>query len=122
MKVGGIQGKSAVDLEVRKLREACEDFEALFIYMLLKEMRKTVNEENDLLGNFLGKEIYDAMYLDAISKEASRRGGLGIADMLYNQLKDKVFHKPSEKNKGCLYEDKNRPKQYSNNIRKDNRG
>ena len=71
----------------KKLKDACKDFEAFFLNMVLGEMRKSL-PGNALFPNSNAKKIYEYMYYDALSKEAVKERSLGIADMLYNFLKN----------------------------------
>ncbi len=75
--------------EDKKLKEACRDFEAMFISQLLKSMRKTV-EKADLYGSSKEEEIWQEMIDAEIAKSASKTGSFGIADMLYKQLSSQL--------------------------------
>lgn len=44
----------------KALREAAEQFEAIFLYQLLSEMRRTV-PETDLLGNRNAEKLFQSM-------------------------------------------------------------
>ncbi len=69
------------------LMEACREFEALFLSMMFKEMKKTV-PESGLVEKSLGTQIFEDMYIEEISNEISKKdSGLGIADMMYQQFK-----------------------------------
>ena len=72
--------------EDKKLREACQDFEAMFMSIMYKQMRNTV-PENDLFGKSNGQKIFESMLDDEVMKNASKAGGMGLGDMLYRQLK-----------------------------------
>jgi flagellar protein FlgJ len=69
----------------KKLKEACQDFEAIFIKQVLDGMRKTV-PRTELLERTLGEEIFEDMLYTEYAKIMSRRGALGIADLLFRQL------------------------------------
>ncbi len=70
-----------------KLREACTDFEAILLDSMFQAMRKTLTGE-DIFGKSLGKDIYESMYYREISNHVAKNGsGLGIGDMLFQQLK-----------------------------------
>ena len=74
------------DVEAQKLREACEGFEAMFLSMMYKQMRATVPE-----GGLFGKksnalEIFEDMRDTEMMNAAAKSGGIGIADMMYQQL------------------------------------
>lgn len=72
-----------------KLRSACQEMESLFITHLLKEMRATVDKSGFISGG-RAEEIFTSMLDVELSKEASARGGVGLADILYNQLKNQI--------------------------------
>lgn len=77
---------SPEDLEAKKLREACEGFEAMFLSMMYKQMRATV-PENDLFGKKSNAiEIFEDMRDTELMNVAAKSGGIGIADMMYQQL------------------------------------
>lgn len=73
----------------RKLKEACQDFEALFLSSLLKAMRKTV-QKTDLFGSDSGEQTFQEMMDMEISKSAARNSSMGVADVLYKQLKVEI--------------------------------
>ncbi|MBC8366171.1 rod-binding protein [bacterium] len=68
------------------LKEAAQDFEALFLRQLLASMRRTVPEgDPDMKGP--GMEIYENMLDAEFAKHISQSGrGLGLADMLMKQF------------------------------------
>ncbi len=61
-----------------------EQFESLFINMMLKEMRKTVSR-SDLLGSE-AMESYEQMFDQQIALGMSRAGGIGLAPFIEAQL------------------------------------
>ncbi len=71
--------------ESAALKKACQEFESFFWEILLKEMRKTV-PEGGLLGNSLENDLYTSMYHQELSVELSRRGGLGLTELLEGSL------------------------------------
>lgn len=76
--------------EDKKLRKACADFEAIFIYQLMQSMRKTV-PKGGLLPLSAGRSTWEMMMDQHIAEAISRRGdGLGLQKMLYNELKKKL--------------------------------
>ncbi|MGM0662788.1 MAG: peptidoglycan DD-metalloendopeptidase family protein [Thermodesulfobacteriota bacterium] len=72
----------------RKLRKACEDFEAVFTYQLLRSMRRTV-EKSDLFHGGTGEDMYESMLDQELSKSMAGVGKGGLADQLYQQLRPK---------------------------------
>jgi flagellar protein FlgJ len=72
--------------QLRELREATQKFEAIFVSMLLKAMRKSVPRSGFLSGGF-HEEVFQTMLDNSIAESMSTRGSeLGIAQMLYNNL------------------------------------
>lgn len=65
------------------LREAARQFESLFTRMLLKSMRET-SFGDPLTGQ--GEGFYRDMFDDQLAIELSKGKGLGLADMLVEQL------------------------------------
>ncbi|MBF0498953.1 MAG: rod-binding protein [Candidatus Riflebacteria bacterium] len=67
--------------ELSKLKSACKDFESLFTYQLMKEMRKTVNQTGLIHGG-QGEDVFS----DMLDQERAKSMSLGLGDMLYSQL------------------------------------
>ncbi|MBM7615142.1 rod-binding protein [Alkaliphilus hydrothermalis] len=69
----------------KKLMEACRQFEAVFINMMLKEMRSTVPDDG-LTEKSQGREIFESMYDEKLSESMSKGQGIGLAKEMYRQL------------------------------------
>ncbi|MHB8813012.1 MAG: flagellar assembly peptidoglycan hydrolase FlgJ [Steroidobacteraceae bacterium] len=67
------------------LREAAQQFESLFTSMMLKSMRQA-SFSDPLFGSDQA-DMYQDMYDDQIAAEISKGRGLGLADMLVQQLR-----------------------------------
>jgi len=82
--------------EEKKLKEATEEFESFFIYLILKEMRKTV-PETGLISGGRAEQIFRDMLDEEIGKRIAHTpgAGLGIADMIYRQLTRPVLATPA---------------------------
>ena len=70
----------------KKLKEACKGFEAMFMNMMYKEMRKSV-PKNELFGNSNADEIMQDMLDTEMVDRMADAGGFGLADIMYKQLK-----------------------------------
>ncbi len=77
---------SPSDKEDAKLKQACQDFEAVFVNQLLQSMRKTV-AKSELFGDSREEETYQEMMDWEVARSVAKQGSAGIADMLYRQLK-----------------------------------
>ncbi len=73
-------------IDDRKLKEACSEFESLFIYHLLKNMRDTI-PKSDLFSMKKGEEdIYNSMIDRNLAGWISSQGGVGLAAFLQRQI------------------------------------
>ena len=72
-----------------KLREAANDFEAIFIQQMLKTMRKT-SFESDLLPKSEGEKVFQSLLDEQYAQISAKSGSLGLGEMIYQQLKPKV--------------------------------
>lgn len=83
----------------QQIREACAEFEALFINMMLKELRTTVNKSGFMDGGN-AEELYTGLMDNQISQDLAAKGGIGLAAMLYRQMSaesEAQYPKPDEK-------------------------
>ncbi len=69
-----------------KLFEQCQEFESIFVKMMLKEMRNSVDRSDSLLSGGWAEDIYQDMLDDEYSKTMAKTAGFGLADQLYKQL------------------------------------
>lgn len=70
-----------------KLIDACREFESIFLYMMMKEMKKTVPEDG-IVEKSQGTIMFEEMHLEEMAKDmANGDNGMGLARMLYNQFK-----------------------------------
>jgi len=76
------------------LGEVARQFETIFLKMMLKSMRDTVPESELIDGK--KTRLFQSMYDDQISLDLSKRGNLGLADMIVQQLGSSVGKKEGE--------------------------
>jgi len=67
-----------------KLKTVCKDMEAMFLNIMMTNMRKTVQKSN--LIDSSKEEIMTSMLDSEMTKNMANAGGMGLADMLYRQL------------------------------------
>jgi Rod binding domain-containing protein len=84
-----LQADSSRELEIqkRRLRENCREFESVMISYMMKAMRDGLMRGEEAGST---KEIYEDMLAEQVSKEISRSSALGIGDMLYSNLEPLV--------------------------------
>ncbi|SKA72884.1 peptidoglycan DD-metalloendopeptidase family protein [Desulfobaculum bizertense] len=77
--------------EEKKLREACEGFEAVFMNKLWKQMRQNVPQDGYLHSK--EEKFYVGMFDQKLSEKMAAAGGMGLGDMLFEQLREQLVHK-----------------------------
>jgi len=82
---GTVAGAELQQQRNKELKKACQEFESVFTYELLKSMRKTV-DKCDLFHGGEGEEIYESMLDQELSKSMSGYGGNSLSELLYQQL------------------------------------
>ena len=70
--------------EQRKLKTACREFESVMTGMMLKQMRSAASIGKQDNSNAM--RTYRDMLDDAMARDISTSGGMGVADVLYKQL------------------------------------
>jgi len=80
----GAMAKLSPQAKEKKLREACEGFESIFIQKMWQEMRKSVHQSTLLHGR--EEQFWQDMYDQELAKKMTSAGGIGLADMMYEQL------------------------------------
>jgi Rod binding domain-containing protein len=69
---------------LKKLKEATNSFESVFVKQLLAEMRKSSPKVQ--FGETLGAEMYEDMMDQAVADAAVQKESIGIGRMLYDQF------------------------------------
>ena len=68
----------------KQLREACGEVEGMFMTILLKEGLKPHLDENGEAAESM--ELFKDFAVEQVAQQLGRDGGMGIADMIYEQL------------------------------------
>lgn len=69
----------------KRLREVCDQFEAIFVKQMLTSMRRTVNKTG-LVDGGMAEEIFEDMLYDEYASSIAKTTRLGISEMLYKEL------------------------------------
>jgi len=88
--------KAIEEKDEKKLKKACSDLEAIFVNMMFKQMRNTV-QKSGLFDGGSAEEMYEDMLFDKYAEEVSKGKGTGLGDVLFKQL-SKSMKKESEEN------------------------
>ncbi len=71
-----------------ELKAATQNFEAVFISKLWKDMKSTVPKEGYLHSK--QEDMYMSMFDREFAENMAKAGGIGLADMIYEQLSEKL--------------------------------
>lgn len=105
----------AAGQDERKLKDASQDFEAIFIGKLWEQMRATVPKEGYLHSK--QEDFYLSMFDHELSRKLSAAGGIGIGDMLYEQLKSQLVRKSQAATPGAPVEIRPLPEDEQDRLR-----
>ena len=78
--VDGRDNRSDADLQA-----ASQQFEALLLHMMVREMRATV-PDSPLFPQSMTQELFTGMLDEQIAGEMSRHGGIGLSRLIFDQL------------------------------------
>ena len=86
-KLEGQLGKDYSKVNDDELMDACKQFEAYFLEQMFKEMIKTIpkSEESDSNSNMV--DFFTDQMVQNIATESTEQNSLGLAQMLYEQMK-----------------------------------
>jgi Rod binding domain-containing protein len=79
----GVQKPSAMPLDPKAM-DAAKKFEAVLINRLTQEMKRTI-PDSGLLSSAATDQFQD-LFWNQLSDEIGRKGGLGLAQQIYNQM------------------------------------
>ena len=80
------ENKEELDSGDLRLKEVSKDFEKIFVTHMVKNMWKIVPMDEST--RVPGENLYLEMIQSALANELVKGKGLGIADMLYKQIKN----------------------------------
>ena len=69
----------------KDLLAVSKQFESLFVGMMFKEMKNSI-ERSDFLDSGLERDVFEDMYYDELAEEAAKNSDFGIAKAAYRQL------------------------------------
>jgi flagellar protein FlgJ len=84
--LGELRGKAQKD-QNSALRESAQQFEGLFIQMMLKSMREANEPMKDEENKSHALETFEGMFDKEVSLQMSKRGALGVADFMERAVK-----------------------------------
>lgn len=79
-----------------RLREAAREFEAVFVEIILKEMRQSTKGLNDEKASF-ARGTYQGWQDELFARNMASGQGIGLAEVLYRQLQQQQLDTEPEK-------------------------
>ncbi len=102
-KIDSVRRDSALSVGDKKpkndIKEAASEFESLFIYYILKTMRKSVMKSG-FFGNSKGEDVYNSMLDEKVAQSLAKAGGIGLRDVLLSGLENRGVNGEAEGKKG----------------------
>jgi flagellar protein FlgJ len=92
-------GLADTDPQDAKLRQACADFESIFVNYILRSARKALPQET-LFEDTHGARIYKSMIDEQMAWSVTRGRGLGLGCLLYKQLEKHGEHDAAFSDRG----------------------
>ena len=77
--------KAAQNSDEKELKKVCQEFEAIMLNMMYKQMKATIIK-SDLVEEDPATAIFESMRDEELINQASKTGTLGLAESLYKQL------------------------------------
>ena len=82
LRLGTTSGKQP---KLKEIKKVAQDFEAMYLSLMLKSMRQTVAEDK-VTGGGKAEETYRFLLDQEYTNAAAKRGGVGIAKMIEKEL------------------------------------
>ena len=87
--LGELRGKAQKD-QNSALKESAQQFEGLFIQMMLKSMREANEPMKDEENKSHALETFEGMFDKEVSLQMAKRGSLGVADFMERAVKQQM--------------------------------
>ena len=75
--------------EGEQRRVVAQEFEAMFINEILKQMDATVDYEENLVYGGKAEDIYRNLFNQELSRSLAAGGGIGLSDMIVEEMEKK---------------------------------
>jgi flagellar protein FlgJ len=81
----------SLDQRKAKLKKVTQEFESVFVGMMFKQVRKSMQGENSLFGKSPESRLYQEMMDDTFAQRISESGSMGLGTTLYKRLSAIAF-------------------------------
>lgn len=80
------KASSLDEKQLKKIDEAAQDFEAMFLTEMLRPMFEGISKPDDLFGGGKGEEVFGKMMVDEYGKKIAANGGIGLAEHVRREM------------------------------------
>ena len=87
--LGELRGK-ALQNQDKALKETAQQFEGMFIQMMMKSMREANNGFKDEENESSARETFEGMFDKEVSLQMAKRGAMGVADFMERAVKQRM--------------------------------
>jgi Rod binding domain-containing protein len=70
----------------RAIAKTAQDFETQFLGVMLQQMYQGVGDDDAVFGGGPGEQMFKSFLTDAMAKQISRTGGIGIAAAVSREM------------------------------------
>lgn len=89
-KAGRLTSTESAKPQDEQIREAAQEFEAVFLFQMLKQVRNSIHKEEGLMNGGMGEEIFTGMLDEEYAKVMAKTNSTGLTDVIYRQMNRKA--------------------------------
>jgi len=93
-KAGRLASTESVKPQEEQIREAAQEFESVFLFQMLKQVRNSIHKEEGLMNGGMGEEMFTGMLDEEYAKVMAKSQSTGLADVIFQQMSRNAGIKP----------------------------
>jgi flagellar protein FlgJ len=91
---GRLTSSKSVASEDEQIREAAQEFESVFLFQMLKQVRNSIHKEEGVLNGGMGEEMFTGLLDEEYAKIMAKSNSTGLSDAIYQQMQRTTGIKP----------------------------
>lgn len=90
-KAGRLTSSESAKPQEEQIREAAQEFESVFLFQMLKQVRNSIHkEEEGIMNGGMGEEMFTGLLDEEYAKVMAKSNSTGLADVIYQQMSRKA--------------------------------
>ena len=85
-KAGRLTSSHSAKPEDEQIREAAQEFESVFLFQMLKQVRNSIHKEEGMMNGGMGEEMFTGLLDEEYAKVMAKTNSSGLTDMIYQQM------------------------------------